>query len=154
MSNFDLKKYLAEGKLYEEGDLSPLEMEVQKLMDELGVMVTKDQGDLKVYPNSKPDDRFYSGGSAQAFKLRAKNGQYKFLSAGGYDRSIMPIARMFGLEVNDNTGVAGRSGVESFSNPISISLDGVKKIVNIMQKGLKGESNAQADFYKNWRNPD
>jgi len=29
-----------------------------------------------------------------------------------------------------------------------------KKIVNVMQQGLKDESQAQADFYKGWSNPD
>jgi hypothetical protein len=157
MSNFDFKKYLAEGKLYEEGEPTPVEMEAQKLMDELGVMVAPDPQngrDIMVYPNSKPDDRFYNSRSAQAFRLAVNNGQYKFNSAGGYRRSIQPIAQMFGLGINNNTGIAGRSGVESYSNPINISIDGIKKLVDIMQQGLKDESKAEADFYKGWSNPD
>lgn len=154
MSNFDFKKYLAEGKLHEEGEPNPLEMEAQKLIDELGVMVAPDGGDMMVYPNSKPGDRFYDSRSAQKFRLAVNNGQYKFLAAGGYRRSIQPIAQMFGLEINNNTGIAGRSGLSSYSNPISISVDGIKKIVNVMQQGLKDESNAERDFYKGWSNPD
>ena len=42
MSNFDLKKYLAEGKLYEAVDPTEAEAEAQKLMDVLGVMVVPD----------------------------------------------------------------------------------------------------------------
>jgi hypothetical protein len=157
MSNFDLKKYLAEGKLYEEGESTPVEMEAQKLMDELGVMVAPDPQngrDIMVYPNSKPGDRFYNSRSAQLFRLAVNNGQYKFLAASGYRRSIQPITQMFGLEINNNTGIAGVSGVNSYSNPISISVDGIKKIVNVMQQGLKDESNDQANFYKGWSNPD
>ena len=154
MDNFDFKKYLAEGKLHEEGELNPLEMEAQKLIDELGVMVAPDGGDMMVYPNSKSGDRFYDSRSAQKFRLAVNNGQYKFLAAGGYRGSIQPIAQMFGLGVNNNTGVAGRSGVESYSNPISISVDGIQKIVKAMQQGLKDESNAFSDFYKGWSNPD
>ena len=35
MDNFDLKKYLTEGKLHEEDEPNTLETEAQKLMDEL-----------------------------------------------------------------------------------------------------------------------
>ena len=154
MSNFDLKKYLAEGKLYEAVDPTEAEAEAQKLIDELGVMVAPDGRDIMVYPNSKPGDRYYDSRSAQKFRLAANNGQYKFLAAGGYRRSIQPIAQMFGLGINNNTGIAGRSGVDSYSNPISISVDEIKKIVNVMQQGLKDESNAERDFYKGWSNPD
>ena len=75
MDNFDFKKYLAEGKLHEEGEPNPLEMEAQKLIDELGVMVAPDGGDMMVYPNSKPGDRFYDSRSAQKFRLAVNNGQ-------------------------------------------------------------------------------
>jgi hypothetical protein len=154
MSNFDLKKYLAEGKLYEEGESTTVEMEAQKLMDELGVMVAPNGRDIMVYPNSKPGDRYYDSRSAQLFRLAVNNGQYKFSSAGGYRRSIQPIAQMFGLGINNNTGVAGRSGVSSYPNEISVSIGEIKKLVNIMQQGLKDESKAQSDFYKGWSNPD
>lgn len=154
MDNFDLKKYLTEGKLHEEDEPNTLEIEAQKLMDELGVMVAPNGKNIMVYPNSKPDDRFYDSRSAQLLRLAVNNGQYKFLAAGGERKSIQPIAQMFGLEIDNNTGVTGRSGVDSYSNPISISLDGIKKIVNVMQQGLKDESNAERDFYKGWSNPD
>ena len=154
MDNFDLKKYLTEGKLHEEDEPNTLETEAQKLIDELGVMVAPNGKNIMVYPNSKPDDRFYDSRSAQLLRLAVNNGQYKFLAAGGERKSIQPIAQMFGLEIDNNTGVTGRSGVDSYSNPISISVDGIKKIVNVMQQGLKDESQAQADFYKGWSNPD
>ncbi len=154
MSNFDLKKYLAEGKLYEEGESTTVEMEAQKLMDELGVMVAPDGKDIRVYPNSKPGDRYYNDRAAQGFRLAVSNGQYKFSSAGGYRRSIQPIAQMFGLGIDNNTGVAGRSAVSSYPNEISVSIGEIKKLVNIMQQGLKDQSNAEADFYKGWSNPD
>ena len=154
MDNFDLKKYLIEGKLHEEDEPNTLETEAQKLMDELGVMVAPNGKNIMVYPNSKPDDRFYDSRSAQLLRLAVNSGQYKFLAASGERKSIQPIAQMFGLEIDNNTGVTGRSGVDSYSNPISISVDGIKKIVNVMQQGLKDESQAQADFYKGWSNPD
>jgi hypothetical protein len=160
MSNFDLKKYLAEGKLYEAVDPTEAEAEAQKLMDELGVMVAPDSQNygnqirLNIYPNSKPGDRFYDGRSAQRFTVAVDNGQYLFSNGGGYRRSIVPIAQYLGAEVRGNTGVAGRAAVDVSLNKPSISIPELKKFITIMQQGLKDESNAEADFYKGWSNPD
>ncbi len=49
MSNFDLKKYLAEGKLHEAVDPTEAEAEAQKLMDVLGVMVEPDPNNFHLY---------------------------------------------------------------------------------------------------------
>lgn len=160
MSNFDFKKYLAEGKLYEAVDPTEAEAEAQKLMDELGVMVVPDpqnygnQIRLNIYPNSNPGDRFYDGRAAQRFTVAVDNGQYLFSNGGGYRRSIQPIAQYLGAEVRGNTGIAGRAAVDVSLNKPSISIPELKKFITIMQQGLKDESNAEADFYKNWRNPD
>jgi hypothetical protein len=160
MSNFDLKKYLAEGKLYEAVDPTEAEAEAQKLIDVLGVMVAPDPNNysdqirLRVYPDSKPGDRFYNSRSAQGFTIAVENGKYLFSSAGGYRRSIEPISKIFGLDVNGNTGVAGRYNVDASMNKREVNLVTIKMIVNYMQQGLKDESKAQADFYKGWSNPD
>lgn len=159
MSNFDLKKYLAEGKLYEAIDPTEAEAEAQKLMGELGVMVAPDpqnygnQIRLNIYPNSKPGDRFYDNRSAQRFTVAVDNGQYLFSSGGGYRRSIQPIAQYLGAEVR-GTGAAGRYAVDVSLNKPSISIRELKQFITMMQQGLKDESSAQADFYKNWQNPD
>jgi hypothetical protein len=160
MSNFDLKKYLAEGKLHEEVDPTEAEAEAQKLIDVLGVMVAPDPNNysnqirLRIYPDSNPGDRFYNSRSAQGFTIAVENGKYLFSSAGGYRGSIQPIARLFGLDVNGNTGVAGRYNVDTSMNKKEVNLTTIKMIVNYMQQGLKDESKAQADFYKGWSNPD
>ena len=160
MSNFDLKKYLAEGKLHEEVDPTEAEAEAQKLIDVLGVMVAPDPNNysdqirLRVYPDSKPGDRFYNSRSAQGFTIAVENGKYLFSSAGGYRRSIEPISKIFGLDVNGNTGVAGRYNVDTSMNKREVNLVTIKMIVDYMQQGLKDESKAQADFYKGWSNPD
>jgi hypothetical protein len=160
MSNFDLKKYLAEGKLHEAVDPTEAEAEAQKLIDVLGVMVAPDPNNysdqirLRVYPDSKPGDRFYNSRSAQGFTIAVENGKYLFSSAGGYRGSIQPIAQLFGLDVNGNTGVAGRYNVDTSMNKKEVNLATIKMIVNYMQQGLKDESKAQADFYKGWVNPD
>ena len=160
MSNFDLKKYLAEGKLYEAVDPTEAEAEAQKLMDELGVMVVPDpqnygnQIRLNIYPNSNPGDRFYDGRAAQRFTVAVDNGQYLFSNGGGYRRSIQPIALLFGVEVNNNTGVAGRSNIDISLNKKPVSLNTIRMISNYFKQGLKDESNAEADFSKGWSNPD
>jgi hypothetical protein len=160
MSNFDLKKYLAEGKLHEAVDPTEAEAEAQKLIDVLGVMVEPDPnnyGDqirLRVYPDSKPGDRFYNSRSAQGFSIAVEDGKYLFSSAGGYRGSIVPIARVFGLDVNGNTGVAGRYNVDTSLNKKEVNLVTIKMIVDYMQQGLKDESKREADFYKGWSNPD
>lgn len=134
--------------------------EAQKLMDELGVMVVPDpqnygnQVRLNIYPNSEPGDRFYDGRSAQRFTVVVDNGQYLFSNGGGYRRSIQPIALLFGVEANNNTGVAGRSSIDISLNKKPVSLTTIRMISNYFKQGLKDESKAEADFYKNWRNPD
>ena len=160
MSNFDFKKYLAEGKLHEAVDPTEAEAEAQKLMDVLGVMVEPDPnnyGDqirLRVYPDSKPGDRFYDSRSAQGFSIAVEDGKYLFSSAGGYRGSIQPIAQLFGVGVNNRTGVAGRVNIDMSLKKKPIDLTMVKMIVNYMQQGLKDESKREADFYKGWSNPD
>ena len=160
MSNFDLKKYLTEGKLYEAVDPTEAEAEAQKLMDVLGVMVVPDPQNssdtirLRIYPDSKPGDRFYNDMSAQRFTVTVDNGTYFFSNGGGYRRSIQPIAQLFGVEPNSNTGVAGRSSIDMSLKKKPIDLATVKMIVNYMQQGLKDESKIEADFYKGWSNPD
>ncbi len=128
-----------EDSLNEDVDPTTAEAEAQKLIDVLGVMVEPDPnnyGDqirLRVYPDSKPDDRFYNSRSAQGFSIAVENGKYLFSSAGGYRRSIEPIAQLFGVEPNYNTGVAGRSNIDMSLKKKPIDLATVKMIVNYTQ---------------------
>ena len=154
MSNFDFKKYLAEGRLYEEEQVDP---QVDALQQELGVKVAPARygtNNYTIYPNSGIDDRYYDSRSAQTITIKVEDGKYYFSTAGGYRRSIQPIAQYLGAEVRGNTGIAGRTAVDVSLNKPSISIKELKQFITIMQQGLKDESNAQADFYKNWRNPD
>lgn len=155
MSNFDLKKYLAEGRLYEEEQIDP---QVDTLQQELGVKVTPAQfgkDNYTIYPDSTPDrDRYYDSRSAQTITIKAEDGKYYFSTAGGYRRSIQPIAQYLGAELRGNTGIAGRAAVDVSLNKPSISIKELKQFITMMQQGLKDESNAQADFYKGWSNPD
>jgi len=154
MSNFDLKKYLAEGKLHEEEQIDP---QVDTLQQELGVKVAPasfGKSNYTIYPNSKIDDRYYDSRSAQTITIKAEDGKYYFSTAGGYRRSIQPIAQYLGAELRGNTGIAGRAAVDVSLNKPSISIKELKQFITIMQQGLKDESNAFSDFYKNWSNPD
>ena len=153
MNNFDFKKYLAEGRLYEEEQIDP---QVDTLQQELGVKVAPasfGKDNYTIYPNSGINDRYY-GRSAQTITIKAEDGKYYFSTAGGYRRSIQPIAQYLGAELRGNTGIAGRAAVDVSLNKPSISIKELKQFITIMQQGLKDESNAEADFYKNWVNPD
>jgi len=154
MSNFDFKKYLAEGKLYEEEQVDP---QVDTLQQELGVKVTParfGKDNYTIYPNSDINDRYYDGRSAQTITIKVEDGKYYFSTAGGYRRSIQPIAQYLGAELRGNTGIAGRAAVDLSLNKPSLSSKELKQFVTAMQQGLKDESNAFADFYKGWSNPD
>jgi len=154
MSNFDFKKYLAERKLYEEEQVDP---QVDALQQELGVKVTParfGKDNYTIYPNSNINDRYYDGRSAQTITIKVEDGKYYFSTAGGYRRSIQPIAQYLGAELRGNTGIAGRAAVDLSLNKPSLSSKELKQFVTAMQQGLKDESNAFSDFYKNWSNPD
>jgi hypothetical protein len=155
MDNFDLKKYLAEGKLHEEEQVDP---QVDTLQQELGVKVTPasyGKNNYIIYPDSTPDrEKYYDSRTAQTINIKAEGGKYYFSSAGGYRRSIQPIAQYLGAEVRGNTGIAGRAAVDVSLNKPSISIKELKQFITIMQQGLKDESRAEADFYKGWSNPD
>ena len=154
MDNFDLKKYLAEGKLHEEEQVDP---QVDTLQQALGVKVAPasfGKDNYTIYPNSDINDRYYDGRSAQTITVKVEDGKYYFSTAGGYRRSIQPIAQYLGAELRGNTGIAGRAAVDVSLNKPSISIKELKQFINIMQQGLKDESNAFSDFYKNWSNPD
>ena len=155
MDNFDLKKYLAEGKLHEEEQVDP---QVDTLQQALGVKVTParyGQNNYTIYPDSTPDrEKYYDSRTAQTINIKAEDGKYHFSSAGGYGRSIQPIAQYLGAEVRGNTGIAGRAAVDVSLNKPSISIKELKQFITIMQQGLKDESNAFSDFYKGWSNPD
>jgi hypothetical protein len=157
MYNFDLRKYLAEGKLREEED-TRINPQVDILQQALGVKVTQSYTNsdrLVIYPDSAPDrEKYYDSRSAQTINILAKDGKYHFSSAGGYGRSIQPIAQYLGAEVRGNTGIAGRAAVDVSLNKPSISIKELKQFIAIMQQGLKDESRAEADFYKGWSNPD
>ena len=154
MSNFDFKKYLAEGRLYEEEQVDP---QVDTLQQELGVKVTParfGKDNYTIYPNSDINDRYYDGRSAQTITIKVEDGKYYFSTAGGYRRSIQPIAQYLGAELRGNTGIAGHAAVDLSLNKPSLSSKELKQFVTAMQQGLKDESNAFADFYKGWSNPD
>jgi len=154
MSNFDFKKYLAERKLYEEEQVDP---QVDTLQQELGVKVTParfGKDNYTIYPDSDINDKYYDGRSAQTITIKVEGKKYYFSTAGGYRRSIQPIAKYLGAELYGNTGIAGRASVDLSLNKPSLSIKELKQFVNIMQQGLKDESNAFSDFYKNWSNPD
>ena len=154
MDNFDLKKYLAEGKLHEEEQVDP---QVDTLQQALGVKVAPasfGKDNYTIYPNSGINDRYYDGRSAQTITIKVEDGKYYFSTAGGYRRSIQPIAQYLGAELRGNTGIAGRAAVDVSLNKPSISIKELKQFINIMQQGLKDESNAFSDFYKGWSNPD
>jgi hypothetical protein len=131
--------------------------EIDKLQQALGVKValmdySKDR--YFIYPNSKINDRYYDNRAAQTISVLAKDGKYYLLTVGGYIRSVQPVAEMLGLEARRSGGIAGRYSIDVSLKKPKISISQLKKCIVLMQKGLKAESDAEAEFYKNWRNPD
>jgi len=132
---------------------------VSMLEDELGTKVTisyysTNDDKFTVYPNSKPNSQFYDERNAQRIDLEVKDGKFSFSGAFGYDKSIIPMAQLMGQKPKE-TNIAGMSVIDaglSGSKP-EVNINQIKKLVTIMQKGLKDEAQAQANFYKN-RTPD
>ena len=154
MSNFDFKKYLAEGKLHEEEQVNP---QIDALQQALGVKVVPSDSNperLIIYPDSAPDrEKYYDSRSAQRISILAKDGKYYLLSAFGYGRSISSIAVVVGA-APQSTGFAGFKAIDVSMKKPEVNTTLLKMYVKYMQQGLKDESDDQRNFYKGWSNPD
>ena len=120
-----------------------------QLESELGVLVKPDRFDdgVDIYPNKSPGDQVYSSDRmAQRIGLRYDGGLL-LRSIVGYKRSMDLIG-----EPDNGTRMAGQ-GIWMPSGGKPITMEDLKVYIIQLKRGLEGESQAQADFYKD-RQPD
>ncbi len=120
-----------------------------QLESELGVLVKPDRFDngVDIYPNKSPGDQVYSSDRmAQRIGLRYDGGLL-LKSIVGYKRSMDLIGEPY-----NGTRMAGQ-GIWMPSGGKPITMKDLKVYIIQLKRGLEGESQAQADFYKD-RQPD
>ena len=120
-----------------------------QLESELGVLVKPDRFDngVDIYPNKSPGDQVYSSDRmAQRIGLRYDGGLI-LRSIVGYKRSMDLIGEPY-----NGTRMAGQ-GIWMPSGGKPITMKDLKVYIIQLKRGLEGESQAQADFYKD-RQPD
>ena len=120
-----------------------------QLESELGVLVKPDRFDngVDIYPNKSPGDQVYSSDRmAQRIGLRYDGGLL-LQSIVGYKRSMDLIGEPY-----NGTRMAGQ-GIWMPSGGKPITMEDLKVYIIQLKRGLEGESQAQADFYKD-RQPD
>ena len=132
-----------------EGDVQTL---IDQLENELNVKVKRDRPDgyndaVVIYPSKKPGDQVYSSDRmAQRIGLRYDGGLL-LKSIVGYKRSMDLIGEPY-----NGTRMAGQ-GIWMPSGGKPITMKDLKVYIIQLKRGLEGESQAQADFYKD-RQPD
>jgi len=115
-----------------------------QLESELGVLVKPDRFDngVDIYPNKSPGDQVYSSDRmAQRIGLRYDGGLL-LRSIVGYKRSMDLIGEPY-----NGTRMAGQ-GIWMPSGGKPITMEDLKVYIIQLKRGLEGESQAQADFYK------
>ncbi len=120
-----------------------------QLESELGVLVKPDRFDngVDIYPNKLPGDQVYSSDRmAQRIGLRYDGGLL-LKSIVGYKRSMDLIGEPY-----NGTRMAGQ-GIWMPSGGKPITMEDLKVYIIQLKRGLEGESQAQADFYKD-KHPD
>ncbi len=120
-----------------------------QLENELGVLVKPDRFDdgVDIYPNNKPGDEIFSGNRmAQRIYVKYDDG-LKLVAITGYNRSMDLIGEPYNSTRMANQGIWMPRGGKP------IGMDELKVYVLQLQRGLEGEAQAQADFYKD-RQPD
>lgn len=120
-----------------------------QLESELGVLVKPDRFDngVDIYPNKSPGDQVYSSDRmAQRIGLRYDGGLL-LKSIVGYKRSMDLIGEPY-----NGTRMAGQ-GIWMPSGGKPVTMETLKVYIIQLKRGLEGESQAQADFYKD-RQPD
>ena len=143
--------------LNENESLSDLYLD--QLQDAVGYKVAapsyNPKGDkLVVYPDSDPSrDKFYDDRSSQRIGIKIIDGDFYIQSFFGYRRGIEPIAQQLGLKPGGSS-LAGFSNLFPEGDGIKATPDQIKRLGKQLNKALKDEAKAQADFYKGWINPD
>ena len=120
-----------------------------QLESELGVLVKPDRFDngVDIYPNKSLGDQVYSSDRmAQRIGLRYDGGLL-LRSIVGYKRSMDLIGEPY-----NGTRMAGQ-GIWMPSGGKPITMEDLKVYIIQLKRGLEGESQAQADFYKD-KQPD
>lgn len=120
-----------------------------QLENELGVLVKPDRFEdgVDIYPNNKPGDEIFSG-NRMAQRIFVKyDGGLKLVAITGYDRSMDLIGEPYNGTSMANQGIWMPRGGKP------ITMKDLKVYIIQLKRGLEGESQAQADFYKD-RQPD
>tara|TARA_Y100000385_G_scaffold3346_1_gene3660 strand:+ start:84 stop:572 length:489 start_codon:yes stop_codon:yes gene_type:complete len=128
-----------------EGDAQTL---ADQLENELNVKVKPDRdndtGKVVIYPNKSPGDQVYSS-DRMAQRITVKyDGGLELVSIVGYDRSMDLIGEPYSGTSMAMQGIWMPEG----GRGIPLSMDALKIYVLQMKRGLEGEAQAQADFYK------
>jgi len=129
-----------------EGDAQNL---ADQLENELNVKVAPDRPDgfndhVVIYPNKSPGDQVYSS-DRMAQRIRVKyDGGLKLIAIVGYERSMDLIGEPYNGTSMAMQGIWMPEG----GRGIPLSMDALKIYVLQMKRGLEGEAQAQADFYK------
>ena len=132
---------------------------LDQLQDAVGYKVAapsyNPNGDrLTVYPDSEPSrDKFYDDRTSQRIGIKIIDGDFYIQSLFGYNRGIEPIAQQLGLKPGSSS-LAGFGTIFPEGNGIKATPDQIKRLGKQLNKALKDEAQAQADFYKGWINPD
>ena len=131
---------------------------LDQLQDAVGYKVAapsyNPKGDkLVVYPDSEPSrDKFYDDRTSQRIGIKIIDGNFYIQSLFGYSRGIEPIAKQLGLKPGGSS-LVGFSNLFPEGDGIKATPDQIKRLGKQLNKALKDEAKAQADFYKGWINP-
>jgi len=126
-----------------------------ELENDLGVRVVPDRDDgvndnIVIYPSTKPGEKIYSSDrTSQRIKVKFDDG-LKLISIFGYTRSLKLIGEPYNDVNMAGFGVWQPGG----GRGLPVTMEDLKVYILQMTRGLEGESQAQADFYKDWQNPD
>ena len=106
-----------------------------------------------IYPSSQPGGGKPYGPMAQRIVVSYNNeGEIELEAIVGYSRSFDRIGPIDGVEAGKTRYAGQKIWMASGGNPL-VSIKTLKYYVEQLQRGLEGESQAQADFYKD-RQPD
>jgi len=137
---------------------TPSDLYGDMLEDEIGYKVAAPRYDpkgdrLNIYPNSKPGEtQYYDDRTAQRISLAVDtDGNFYIIGIFGYNRSIEPIAQKMQLRPG-RSSFAGYSQITPDTKILATPTN-LKRLADIMKKGLGDEARAQADFYRD-RTPD
>ena len=128
----------------------------KQLEKDLGVLVTPanynpNDDKVVIYPDRKPGEDRLIGRTSQRITLQIfGDAQLRLVSIFGQTRSL----DLIGEPYSGTSMVGFGSWMPESSNRPEVNYDDLKVYIIQLRRGLEAEAKAQADFYKNWQNPD